>query len=280
MSNRTHLAILPPIVAVVLAIVAISLLEKKPATNKANDPPQAPAAEEMLTEQSKRSTQTAPAPANRTWSIQDAEPGDIIQISAKGLIVEGKAPVATDYFAFVDMCERFAANDSTGWSQLYHDKKMLLVANGTTAKAIKISEHYTRVRLLSGEHKGQEVYAANVSLAKGMTIPEEPSAIIEPKPKPREYPPETPKKLAPTETYEQQKLRINKALYVKLASAREATAKKIGPKPGDGATLVERAKWQSAYDAAWATACKEVGESLASAEAILKQGDKEKWPTK
>ena len=176
------------------------------------------------------------------------------------IVLENTTIASVDIESYLEFDKRAKAKDTEGLEKLAKEKKIVGLKAGTRVRVIDVSRFGTQIRALDGGFAKEEFYVSLGSLIREVKRP--------------------PMAIKPEIDAEAEKLRINKALYVKLSAAREATAKKIGPKPGDGATLVERAKWQSAYDAAWATACKEVGESLASAEAILKQGDKEKWPTK
>lgn len=172
-----------------------------------------------------------------------------------------------DIASLSEIIKRLRAKDDEGIDKAISGGSVVQLAKETKIRLIEVSSGgVVHVRVLGGTHDKKEFYMYYPLLA--LDQKDKAEAV---KPKPKE-----PSK----EDMAAEKERINKGLYIKLLFARESVAKKLGPKPSENATIAERVKWQSAYDSAWASSCKAIGLSTNEAEAVIAQGDKEKWPTK
>lgn len=68
-------------------------------------------------------------------------------------------PVATDGFRYDDMVVRLQAKDDIGFDKLTKAGKVIFVEPMTKGRVIQVHLGEIRLRLLSGEHTGKEVYA-------------------------------------------------------------------------------------------------------------------------
>ena len=160
MSNRTHLAILPPIVAVVIGIIGVSCIEKRPSASKNADSDQQDAISKHLPKETAKPNEEA----KPSGQPRNSGPLDLYQLRPSDEVVikyeaDTEVPLAKTESAQSDFLKRLKAKDGIGISTLMRSGKIVLAKNGTRVRVIERlpDVESVSVRVLDGIHAGQEL---------------------------------------------------------------------------------------------------------------------------
>ena len=159
MSNRTHLVILPPIVAIVIGIIGVSFIEKRPSASKNNNNTQNTTSKHTPEEPAKPNEEAKPSHQPRysgPLDLYQLRPSDEVIIKYEA---DTEVPLAKTEAAQSDFLKRLKAKDGIGISTLMRSGRIVLAKNGTRVRVIERLPDIesVSVRVLNGIHAGQEL---------------------------------------------------------------------------------------------------------------------------